>query len=67
MPCMCDLECGAVSLSVENTKDMITWSYIDGRGEIIDKQLTFHFDKQDYIDLIKGTYELGGFKFPLDK
>jgi hypothetical protein len=65
-PACADLECGAVSLFIEKTKDIITWSYIDGRGELFDKQVTFQFDKRDYIEQIKGTYGLGGFKFPWD-
>jgi hypothetical protein len=63
-PACADLGCGAVSLFIERTKDIITWTYFDVSGKLFDEQFTFHFDKQDYIVQIKSTYGLGGFKFP---
>jgi hypothetical protein len=66
-PACADLECGAVSLFIEKTKDIITWSSFDGRGDLFNKQFVFHFDKEDYTNQINSTFGLGGFKFPWDK
>ncbi|MGO4109728.1 hypothetical protein [Paenibacillus sp. YAF4_2] len=63
-PACADLGCGAVSLFIEKTKDIVTWTCFEGSGKLFGKQFTFHFDKQDYINQIKGTYGFGGFKFP---
>jgi hypothetical protein len=65
-PCS-DLECGAVSIFIEKNKEIITWSYFDIKGDLFDKQLVFHFDKEDYTNQINNTLGLGGFKFPNDK
>jgi hypothetical protein len=59
-PCS-DLECGAVSMFIKKTKEIITWSYFDIKGDLFDKQLVFHFDKEDYTNQINNTLGLGGF------
>ncbi len=44
-PCS-DLECGAVSLFIEKTKDIITWSYFDVRGDLLTSNWFFTLIKK---------------------
>lgn len=66
-PACADLGCGAVYSFIEMNKDIVTWTFIDGREQLMNNSKTFHFDKQDYIKQINSTYGLGGFKFPWEK
>ncbi|GLX68018.1 hypothetical protein [Paenibacillus glycanilyticus] len=63
-PACADLGCGAVSVIIEMDDDIVTWSCLEGGGELLDSRKQFHFDKESYVEQITSTLGLGGFGFP---